>query len=41
MPAEERRPAEKAAAVISKLGRERASGVFRHLTENALEQLSM
>lgn len=32
MPAEERRPAEKAAAVISILGSERASEVFRYLT---------
>ena len=41
MPAEERRPAEKAAAVISMLGTERASEVFRYLTENEVEQLSM
>lgn len=41
MPAEERRPAEKAAAVISILGSERASEVFRYLTENEVEQLSM
>ena len=41
MPAEERRPAQKAAAVISILGSERASEVFRYLTENEVEQLSM
>ena len=41
MPAEERRPAEKAAAVISMLGTERASEVFRYLTENEVELLSM
>ena len=41
MPAEERRPAEKAAAVISILGSERASEVFRYLTENEVQQLSM
>ena len=41
MPAEERRPAEKAAAVISILGSERASEVFRYLTENEVEQLSL
>ena len=37
MPAEERRPAEKAAAVISMLGTERASEVFRYLTDNEVE----
>ena len=41
MPAEEKRPAEKAAAVISMLGTERASMVFRYLTENEVEQLSL
>ena len=41
MAAEERRPAQKAAAVISILGTERASQVFKYLTENEVEQLSV
>lgn len=41
MPSEERRAAEKAAAVISMLGTERASEVFRYLTESEVEQLSV
>ena len=41
MPAEERRAAEKAAAFFSMLGPDRASEVFRYLTENEVEQLSV
>ncbi len=41
MPVQERRPAEKAAAVISIIGTERASEVYRYLRESEIERISL
>lgn len=41
MPVQERRPAEKAAAVISIIGTEQASEVYRYLRESEIERISL